>query len=120
MLPPGANSLTQKKKTPLSIQKMTPIAPKNVGQCSTNEQHGRVLAYKPPDVDPDATETSNIKRRNRSRGKKRKSIRETAQDPTKSSALANDQADAMPNSTSAVSNDDSFTSTNNSTSAIRP
>jgi hypothetical protein len=86
--PPGAKSSTQ-KKTPLSIQKMPPTTHKNVRQRSTNRQHGRVLAYKPLDVDPDATETNNIKRRNRSRGKKRKSIRETAQDPTQSSAPAN-------------------------------
>jgi hypothetical protein len=71
-----------------------------------------------PDVDPDATNTSNTRRRNRRRGKKRKSIRETAQDPTQSSALANDQAGVLPNGTSADSNN--ITSNNNFMSAIRP
>jgi hypothetical protein len=89
MPPPGANSSKQ-KQTPLSIQKMPPTAPKNARQRSTTRLHGRVLAYKPPDVNPDATETSNTKRRNRSRGKKRKSICETTQDPNKSNAPAND------------------------------
>ncbi len=90
--PPGSTSSTQ-KKTPRSLQKMPLTTHKNVRQRTIVRQPGRVLAYKPPDVNPDATETStsNTKRRNRSRGKKRKSIREKAQDPAaQSNAPVND------------------------------
>jgi hypothetical protein len=88
MPPPGANSSTQ-KKTQFSMQKTPPTTHNNGRQRTTARQQGRVLAYKPPDVNPNVTGTgtSSTKRRNRSRGKKRTSIRDTAQNP---SAPAND------------------------------